>query len=105
MDIESKTEMVKEMQEAQEKYGPSNWHGKDAFHFPRGEIKDKACLDAAFGLYGLKVAEVQYECFGMWVWVMTQDGDLWLNDFSHGGGGVFVKEPSKSKTQLIKKAA
>jgi hypothetical protein len=36
------------------------------------------------------------ELYGMWVWVLTDDGMLWLNDFSNGGGGVFFPEPSKN---------
>jgi len=65
---------------------------RNGFHFPRAEIRDRSSLDAAFGLHGHKIADIHYESFGMWVWVLSEDGQLWLNDFSHGGGGVFVPQ-------------
>jgi len=64
----------------------------NSFTFQNAYVRDKQSLEAAFIENDLKIAEVEYECFAMWTWVLCTDGSLWLLDKTHGGGGMFVRE-------------
>jgi hypothetical protein len=45
--------------------------------------------------FGVEVADIHREMAGMWTWVLTSDGNLWLHDKSHGGGGEFTLVPTR----------
>lgn len=50
--------------------------------------KDPEILKAIFKKEGHELVDL-ISFTGMWVFALTSDGVLWLNDFSHGGGGRF----------------
>jgi hypothetical protein len=64
----------------------------NGFYFPNSEVRNKDRLDAAFAQHGMSIADIQYEMYAMWVWVLTTEGNLYLLDKSHGGGGCFAKQ-------------
>jgi len=71
-------------------------HLLNAFCFPNSETSYRKCLDAAFSLHGLTIDSVEYQSFGIWTWVLTTTGELWLHDKSHGGGGYFIRQSETS---------
>jgi hypothetical protein len=80
----------------QHKYQPLDEFRKNdynkAFRFPNNEAKTRACIDEGFKFNGLEVADVSYDCGSIWTWVLCTNGELWLLDKSHGGGGRFTLE-------------
>lgn len=63
----------------------------ERFPFPNDERRNRAALEAAFREHGMEVADHQTVAI-CWTYVLTTDGDLYMHDTSHGGGGVFVLE-------------
>lgn len=64
----------------------------NSFAFPNALSRDVLALRTAFSVNGLEIADTQHEMHGMWVWVLCTNGELWLLDKSHGGGGMFQRE-------------
>lgn len=73
------------------RHNPEVVHLKQ-FPFPRSDTQDKELVCDGFAARGMIVESIEYESYGMWVWVMVSGGALWLMDNSHGGGGIFTLE-------------
>lgn len=58
------------------------------FRFPNSHARWDECIKKAFEHNGQKVADISRNrpC---WTYVLTEKGDLWLHDTSHGCGGEF----------------
>lgn len=63
-----------------------------SFPFKNSESRDNELIKKAFADHGMTVADISRECLGMWTWVLLDNGELWVLDKSHGGGGVFTFE-------------
>lgn len=61
--------------------------------FKNDDTHDLEKLNKAFLPHGRKVELMQRELH-MWIWVVCDDGSLWLLDKSHGGGGIFKLQKS-----------
>lgn len=59
------------------------------FAFSNADSRDNSKISAAFLSQGLHVAVVEQHHL-MWVYVLTEEGHLYLLDKSHGGGGFFT---------------
>lgn len=75
------------------KHQPSSIH-KVGFCFPNSEVRNLADITEAFRCHHLQV-EIVETVYGMWTYVLTDEGNLWCHDQSHGGGGYFVLEDTK----------
>jgi hypothetical protein len=62
--------------------------------FKSSETNDHKKVGDVFAENGHFVVDIQREMH-MWIWVLTDDGGLWLLDKSHGGGGYFELQPEK----------
>lgn len=60
------------------------------FPFKNNNRLDLSLIEAAFEDHGMTVAEVEYKGrYKAQTFVLTTDGQLWLLDLSHDGGGCF----------------
>ena len=62
------------------------------FDFPNSETRNVDFIKKAFLEKGMTVVDVSWEFYGMWTWVLLDNGELWCLDKSHGGGGYFARD-------------
>lgn len=58
------------------------------FRFPNSHRRYRVCINKAFESHGFKVVDIQFDGV-CWTYVLLENGDLWIHDTSHGGGGNF----------------
>ena len=77
-----------EVKAACQKYQPYVRVSPVNFRFPNAHRRYHNCIREAFTQNGMTVIDISVD-WPCWTWVVTDAGDLWLHDTSHGGGGEF----------------